>query len=35
MTIFNANLCKDCRKVSVKIAKMLLREEKKKELNRI
>ena len=28
-------LCKDCRLASVKIAKMLLREEKKKELNRI
>ena len=35
MTIFNASLCKDCRKVSVKIAKALFIEEKKKELNRI
>ena len=35
MTIFNAHLCKDCRTVSVKIAKVLLTEEKKKELNRI
>ena len=34
-TIFNANLCKDCRKVSVIIAKTLFREEKKKEINRI
>ena len=29
MTIFNARLCKDCRKVSVKIAKVLYIEEKK------
>ena len=35
MTIFNASLCEDCRKVSVKIAKALFIEEKKKELNRI
>ena len=35
MTIFNAHLCKDCRAVSLIIAKALFREEKKKELNRI
>lgn len=35
MIIFNARLCKDCRTASVKIAKMLLIEEKKKELNKI
>ena len=33
--IFEPYLCKDCRLASVKIAKVLFREEKKKELNRI
>ena len=33
--IFEPYLCKDCRLASVKIAKALFREEKKKELNRI
>ena len=32
---FDAFLCKDCRNVSLIIAKALFREEKKKELNRI
>ena len=30
MTIFNAYLCKDCRKVSVKIAKALFIEKKER-----
>ena len=33
--IFEPYLCKDCRLASVKIAKVLFIEEKKKELNRI
>lgn len=35
MINFNACLCKDCRTVSLIIAKALFIEEKKKELNRI
>ena len=35
MIIFNARLCKDCRTASVKIAKALFIEERKKELNKI